>query len=72
MTAGLAVGRRAHRRMGVKPVPAWYSQPMLTPKPLLAAGISLLLVFSGTTLTGCGDDPGEDEIGDGEIIDEGD
>ncbi|MDP9419987.1 MAG: hypothetical protein M3P53_07550 [Actinomycetota bacterium] len=56
----------------MKPVPAWYSQPMLTPKPLLAAGISLLLVFSGTTLTGCGDDPGEDEIGDGEIIDEGD
>ncbi len=41
-------------------------------KRLLAASISLLLVFSGTTLTGCGDDAGEDEVGDGEIVDEGD
>lgn len=36
---------------------------------LLFAG--LLLVGSGS-LAGCGDDAGEDEIGDGEINDEGD
>lgn len=36
-----------------------------------AAAISLAAVL---TLTGvaCGDDPGEDEIGDGEVNDEGD
>ncbi len=50
----------------------WYSDGMHRPKRLLAAGFTLLLVFSGATLTGCGDDPGEDQIGDGEIIDEGD
>lgn len=33
--------------------------------------VALLLVFGGLT-AGCGDDLGEDEIGDGEIIDEGD
>lgn len=33
--------------------------------------VALVLAFGGVT-TGCGDDPGEDEIGDGEIIDEGD
>jgi hypothetical protein len=33
--------------------------------------IALSLVFGGIA-TGCGDDPGEDEIGDGEINDEGD
>lgn len=33
--------------------------------------VALVLAFGGLT-TGCGDDPGEDEIGDGEIIDEGD
>lgn len=57
---------------GVKPGPTWYTECMQTQKRLLAASFSLLLVFTGTTLTGCGDDPGEDEIGDGEIIDEGD
>ena len=39
---------------------------------LLGAGLALVLVFSGATLTACGDDPGEDQIGDGEINDEGD
>lgn len=36
-----------------------------------SAFLALSLVFGGLA-TGCGDDPGEDEIGDGEIIDEGD
>ncbi|CAN5685341.1 hypothetical protein BH20ACT1_BH20ACT1_09270 [soil metagenome] len=36
-----------------------------------AAGLVALLLVSGVT-AGCGDDEGEDEIGDGEIIDEGD
>ena len=37
---------------------------------LLGAGLALVLVLGGAT--GCGDDPGEDRIGDGEINDEGD
>ncbi len=45
---------------------------MQTPKRLVAAGFVLVLVFGGSTLTACGDDPGEDQIGDGEINDEGD
>ncbi len=36
-----------------------------------ATGLVALLLLSGVT-AGCGDDPGEDEIGDGEINDEGD
>ncbi len=56
----------------VKSPPRWYSGCMHTRKRLLGAGFALALLFSGTTLTGCGDDPGEDEIGDGEINDEGD
>lgn len=39
-------------------------------KRILAGLAASLLLFA--PLTGCGDDPGEDEIGDGEIIDEGD
>jgi hypothetical protein len=31
--------------------------------------VVLVLMFGGAA---CGDDPGEDELGDGEIIDEGD
>ncbi|MBW3574159.1 MAG: hypothetical protein KY450_04730 [Actinobacteria bacterium] len=45
---------------------------MHTRKRFLGAGFALVLLFGGTTLTACGDDPGEDEIGDGEINDEGD
>ena len=37
---------------------------------LLGAGLAVVLVLGGAT--GCGDDPGEDRIGDGEINDEGD
>ena len=36
-----------------------------------AALLAVTLAFGGVA-TGCGDDPGEDEIGDGEINDEGD
>ena len=43
---------------------------MQRPNRLLGAGLALLLLLGGAT--GCGDDPGEDEIGDGEINDEGD
>jgi hypothetical protein len=43
---------------------------MNTRTRLLGAGLALVLVLGGAT--GCGDDPGEDQIGDGEINDEGD
>ena len=45
---------------------------MPKPRRIAAAGLALLLLFGGTTVAGCGDDPGEDRIGDGEINDEGD
>ena len=38
-------------------------------KRLVALLLSALLVFSGAA---CGDDPGEDQIGDGELNDPGD
>jgi hypothetical protein len=44
----------------------------MTMRRRTAAGLVALLLLGGVTTTGCGDDPGEDEIGDGEIIDEGD
>jgi hypothetical protein len=37
---------------------------------VLASSLALTLALTG--VAACGDDPGEDEIGDGEIIDEGD
>ena len=43
---------------------------MTARKRLLAAVLSALLVFGGVACGG--DDPGEDEIGDGEINDQGD
>ena len=44
----------------------------MTMRRRTAAGlVAALLLVTGVT-TGCGDDPGEDEVGDGEIIDEGD
>jgi hypothetical protein len=43
---------------------------MVHVKRAAAAMMALSLVFGG--LAGCGDDEGEDEIGDGEINDEGD
>jgi len=39
-------------------------------KRLFAVGLALALAVGGAA--GCGDDPGEDEIGAGEINDEGD
>ena len=46
---------------------------MSIPRRLLAALAALSLVFgAGASMTACGDDPGEDEIGDGEINDPGD
>ena len=42
---------------------------MVTPRRLLAALLALGLAFGGAA---CGDDPGEDRIGDNEINDEGD
>lgn len=38
-------------------------------KRIVAAFLLALLALGGVA---CGDDPGEDEIGDGEVIDEGD
>ncbi|MBW3610873.1 MAG: hypothetical protein KY438_05020 [Actinobacteria bacterium] len=46
-------------------------RPAMTMRRRTAAGLVALLFLSGVT-AGCGDDPGEDEIGDGEVIDEGD
>ena len=43
---------------------------MVHVKRAAAAMMALTLVLGG--LAGCGDDEGEDEIGDGEINDEGD
>lgn len=43
---------------------------MIARKQLLAALMSALLVFG--TAACAGDDPGEDQIGDGEVNDEGD
>ena len=42
---------------------------MSNPKRILAALFAFLLLLAPTA---CGDDPGEDQIGDGEINDEGD
>ncbi len=42
---------------------------MTVRKRLLAALMSAVLVFGAVA---CGDDPGEDTIGDGEVNDEGD
>lgn len=42
---------------------------MTTSKRLVAVFLSALLVFGGVA---CGDDPGEDTIGDGEVNDAGD
>ncbi len=42
---------------------------MTLSKRLVAAALAALLVFGGVA---CGDDPGEDTIGDGEINDSGD
>ncbi len=46
-------------------------RPAMTMRRRTAAGLVALLFLSGVT-AGCGDDPGEDEIGDGEVVDEGD
>jgi hypothetical protein len=43
---------------------------MVDAKRAAAALLAVSLLFGG--LAGCGDDEGEDEIGDGEINDEGD
>lgn len=40
-------------------------------KKFLAAGLAALLLLGGTA-TACGDDAGEDEMGDMEMNDEGD
>ena len=42
----------------------------MSPKRILAALFAL--TFALGPVAACGDDAGEDEIGDGEIIDEGD
>ena len=42
---------------------------MTLSKRIVASFLAALLMFGGAA---CGDDPGEDEIGDGELNDEGD
>lgn len=44
----------------------------MTDRRRAAAGLLVLSLALGGLATGCGDDAGEDEIGDGEIIEEGD
>ena len=46
--------------------PTWQST---IPRRLGATALGLALVLAPAA---CGDDPGEDEIGDNEVIDEGD